>query len=90
MFADDAALVVDGSETESEGFESSLGPWTTPGAPEGSPALGGDWARTGELFVSYAAVATRDTVLLGFGLEHVTAPADRNALVGKALAALRR
>ncbi|MFE0037365.1 M14 family zinc carboxypeptidase [Streptomyces sp. NPDC059015] len=90
VFADDAALVVGGSERESEGFESSLGPWTTPGAPEGSPALGGDWARTGELFVSYAAVTTRDTVLLGFGLEHVAAPADRNALVRKALAALRR
>ncbi|MEU6704131.1 M14 family metallopeptidase [Streptomyces wuyuanensis] len=89
-FADNAALVVGGSERESEGFESSLGPWATPGAPEGSPALGGDWARTGELFASYAAVTTRDTVLLGFGLEHVTAPADRNALVRKALAALRR
>ncbi|MEU4130314.1 M14 family metallopeptidase [Streptomyces wuyuanensis] len=90
VFADNAALVVGGSERESEGFESSLGPWTTPGAPEGSPALGGDWVRTGELFVSYAAVTTRDTVLLGFGLEHVTAPADRNAMVRKALAALRR
>ncbi|TLQ46656.1 M14 family metallopeptidase [Streptomyces marianii] len=90
VFADDAALVVGGAERESEGFETSLGPWTTPGAPEGSPALGGDWARTGELFVSYAAVTTRDTVLLGFGLEHVTAPADRSALVRKALAALRR
>ncbi|MFG2756178.1 M14 family zinc carboxypeptidase [Streptomyces wuyuanensis] len=90
VFADNAALVVGGSERESEGFESSLGPWTTPGAPEGSPALGGDWARTGELFASYAAVTTRDTVLLGFGLEHVTAPADRNALVRKALTALRR
>ncbi|MER7817944.1 M14 family zinc carboxypeptidase [Streptomyces sp. NPDC096153] len=90
VFADNAALVVGGSEKESEGFETSFGPWTTPGAPEGSPALGGDWVRTGELFVSYAAVTTRDTVLLGFGLEHVTAPADRNALVRKALAALRR
>ncbi|MEU2109875.1 M14 family zinc carboxypeptidase [Streptomyces sp. NPDC019507] len=90
VFADNASLVVGGSEKESEGFETSLGPWTTPGAPEGSPALGGDWVRTGELFVSYAAVTTRDTVLLGFGLEHVTAPVDRNALVRKALAALRR
>ncbi|MGW8954820.1 M14 family zinc carboxypeptidase [Streptomyces sp. NPDC055709] len=90
VFADNAALVAGGTEKESEGFETSLGPWTTPGSPEGTPAVGGDWARTGELFVSYAAVSTRDTVLLGFGLEHVTAPADRNALMRKALGVLRR
>ncbi|MHC5700440.1 M14 family metallopeptidase [Streptomyces tirandamycinicus] len=90
VFADDATLVVGGAEREIEGFETSLGPWTTPGAPEGSPVLGGDWVRTGELFASYAAVTTRDTVLLGFGLEHVTAPADRADLVARALAAIRR
>jgi hypothetical protein len=90
VFADSAALVVGGTEKESEGFETSLGSWTVPGPPAGSPAVGGDWARSGELFKSYGAVTTRDTVLLGFGLEHVTGTADRAALIGKALKALRR
>ncbi|GAA3306750.1 hypothetical protein GCM10020295_63810 [Streptomyces cinereospinus] len=47
-----------------------------------------DWALSGELFRTYAAVATDDTVLLGFGLEHVPAAADRRDLIGAALTAL--
>ncbi|MFB7219138.1 M14 family zinc carboxypeptidase [Streptomyces sp. NPDC056227] len=90
VFADNAALFVGGTEKESEGFETSLGAWTAQGAPAGSPAVDGDWARAGELFKSYASVATRDTVLLGFGLEHLVNPDERTRLVGKALAALRR
>lgn len=90
VFADQARLGVGGSDQAVEGFESSLGPWTAQGAPAGSPDVPGDWSRTGELFRSYAAVTTRDTVLLGFGLEHLAAPADRAVLVGKALRALNR
>ncbi|MEV6649605.1 M14 family zinc carboxypeptidase [Streptomyces sp. NPDC051219] len=89
VFADDARLVVGGADKESEGFETSLGVWTVPGAPAGSPEVAGDWARSGELFKSYGAVTTRDTVLLGFGLEHVPAAADRTSLIGKALRSLR-
>jgi len=90
VFADNTSLVTAGTPQETEGFETSLGPWTVPGPPPGSPAVAGDWTRSGELFQSYAAVTTRDTVLLGFGLEQVPAAADRTALIGKALAALRR
>ncbi|MGW0559157.1 M14 family zinc carboxypeptidase [Streptomyces sp. NPDC003016] len=90
VFVDDARLTVGGADGESEGFETSLGAWTVPGAPAGSPAVGGDWARSGELFKSYAAVTTRDTVLFGFGLEHVPDAAERTALLGKALGSLRR
>ncbi|MGW6742911.1 M14 family zinc carboxypeptidase [Streptomyces sp. NPDC055025] len=89
VFADDARLAVGGVEQASEGFETSLGAWTTPGAPEGSPAVEGDWARSQELFRSYASVTTRDTVLLGFGLEHVLDAGERATLLGKALGALR-
>ncbi|HET6858769.1 MAG TPA: M14 family zinc carboxypeptidase [Streptomyces sp.] len=89
VFADNARLVVGGAERESEGFETSLGAWTVPGGPEGSPVVEGDWVRSRELFQSYGAVTTRDTVLLGFGLEHVPAAADRAALLGKALRSLR-
>ncbi|NGO07458.1 zinc carboxypeptidase [Streptomyces sp. HC44] len=89
VLADNASVVIGGTAGETEGFESSLGAWNVPGPPAGSPAVARDWGRTGELFKTYAAVTTRDTVLLGFGLEHVTAAADRTALLGKALAALK-
>lgn len=88
VLADEASLVVGGTATQTEGFETSLGAWSVPGPPAGSPAVLKDWARTGALFQTYGAVTTDDTVLLGFGLEHVTASADRTALIGKALDSL--
>lgn len=88
VLADDATVVVGGTPGATEGFETSLGVWTTPGPPAGSPAVVKDWGTSGELFATYGAVATDDTVLLGFGLEHVTAAADRTALLRRALTAL--
>lgn len=88
VLADETSLVVGGTATETEGFETSLGAWSVTGPPAGSPAVLKDWARTGALFQTYGAVTTDDTVLLGFGLEHVTAAADRAALIGKALSSL--
>ncbi|GHC64251.1 M14 family metallopeptidase [Streptomyces flavofungini] len=90
LFADNAQLVVGGTATETEGFETSLGSWAVAAPPAGSPNITGDWARTGELYQSHAAVTARDSVLLGFGLEHLPAAADRARLMGKALAHLRR
>ncbi|MHC0432598.1 M14 family metallopeptidase [Streptomyces sp. O3] len=89
LFADDARLVIGGEERETEGFEGSLGSWAVGDAPPGSPATAGDWAGTGELHQSHAAVTTRDSVLLGFGLEHVTEGAQRNVLISNALRSLR-
>jgi hypothetical protein len=88
VLTDDASLVVGGAARDTEGFETSLGAWSVTGPPAGSPAVLKDWTRSGALFQTYAAVTTDDTVLLGFGLEQVTAAADRVALVGKAIAAL--
>ncbi|MGA5361825.1 M14 family zinc carboxypeptidase [Streptomyces purpurascens] len=88
VLADDASLVVGGTAKETEGFETSLGAWKTAGPPAGSPAVLKDWTRTGALFQTFGAVTTDDTVLLGFGLEHVAAAADRTALMRKALASL--
>ncbi|WP_327252135.1 M14 family metallopeptidase [Streptomyces sp. NBC_01244] len=88
VFADEARVSIGGTDQAAEGFESSFGVWTAQGAPAGSPDVPGDWSRSGELFKSYASVTTRDTVLLGFGLEHVPAAADRAVLVGKALRSL--
>ncbi len=89
VLADNASVVIGGTAGETEGFESSLGAWNVPGPPAGSPAVVQDWGRVGELFKTYGAVTTHDTVLLGFGLEHVTSAADRTALLGRALAALK-
>ncbi|MCM1972781.1 M14 family metallopeptidase [Streptomyces sp. G1] len=88
VLVDNASVVIGGGAAETEGFETSLGAWTTPGPPAGSPAVVKDWSRVGQLFRTYGAVTTHDTVLLGFGLEHVVAPADRTALIGEALASL--
>ncbi|MEU0109352.1 M14 family zinc carboxypeptidase [Streptomyces sp. NPDC006251] len=88
VLADEASLVVGGTAKETEGFESSLGVWKVAGPPAGSPAVTKDWTRTGALVQTYGAVTTDDTVLLGFGLEHVATPADRAALMRKALATL--
>ncbi|MCX5408044.1 M14 family zinc carboxypeptidase [Streptomyces sp. NBC_00335] len=88
VFADEARVSIGGADQATEGFESSFGVWTAQGAPAGSPDVPGDWSRSGELFKSYASVTTRDTVLLGFGLEHVPAAADRAVLVGKVLRSL--
>ncbi|MDQ0602705.1 hypothetical protein QF037_007050 [Streptomyces canus] len=90
VLADNTSVVIGGNAVETEGFETSLGAWSVPGPPAGSPAVVKDWGRSGELFKTYGAVTTDDTVLLGFGLEHVTAAADRTTLLGKALAALGR
>ncbi|MGV9250266.1 M14 family zinc carboxypeptidase [Streptomyces sp. NPDC003697] len=90
VLADDASLVTAGAVRETEGFETSLGPWKVPGPPAGSPAVLKDWARSGTLFRTYGAVTTDRTVLLGFGLEHVPSAADRAALTRRALRALGR
>ncbi|MFF8589835.1 M14 family zinc carboxypeptidase [Streptomyces sp. NPDC015220] len=88
VLADDASLVVGGTARDTEGFETSLGPWTVSGPPPGSPAVLRDWTRSGTLFKTYGAVTTDRTVLLGFGLEHLPSAAERTALMGKAIAAL--
>lgn len=90
VLADDTSLVAGGTVKETEGFETSLGPWRPAGPPAGSPAVLKDWTRTGTLFKTYGAVTTADTVLLGFGLEQVPSAADRAALLEKAFASLDR
>ncbi|MFI9231932.1 M14 family metallopeptidase [Streptomyces rimosus] len=88
VFVDNTKVVTGTGSEPLEGFETSLGPWTVPGPPAGSPASSGDWTRSKELFRTAGAITTRNTVLLGFGLEHVQTAAHRAELTGAALDAL--
>ncbi|MEU5422717.1 M14 family zinc carboxypeptidase [Streptomyces sp. NPDC020667] len=90
VFVDDATVTVGGTAQPTEGFETSLVPWTVPGPPAGSPGNAGDWARSRELGHYAAAVTTSDTALLGFGLEHVSNGNDRARLLGNVLHAIDR
>jgi hypothetical protein len=90
VFVDNTRLLIGGTGQDDGGFETALGPWAVQGPPPGSQVTGADWARSKELFRSSAAVTTRDTVLLGFGLEHVASVNERSRLVAAALRALRR
>ncbi|MGY1679914.1 M14 family zinc carboxypeptidase [Geodermatophilus sp. SYSU D01176] len=80
VFVDQTRLVIGGTAVAPEGFESGLGPWTVPGAPEGSPPNVGDFGRAQSQVG--AAITTEDTVLLGFGIEQVPDPTARAALLG--------
>jgi hypothetical protein len=80
VFVDRTRLSIGGTAVEPEGFETGLGPWTVPGAPEGSPPNVGDFERAQSQVG--AAITTDDTVLLGFGIEQVSDSAARAALLG--------
>ncbi|KOG66832.1 peptidase M14 [Streptomyces griseoflavus] len=88
VFVDNTKVVTGTGSEPLEGFETSLGPWSVPGPPAGSPASSGDWTRSKELFRTAGAITMRNTVLLGFGLEHVQTAAQRAELTGAALDAL--
>ncbi|MDQ4038431.1 MAG: zinc carboxypeptidase, partial [Actinomycetota bacterium] len=81
LIVDDTKLVTTAGVFEAEGFEEGLGAWQVLGAPAGSPENTVNFERTPGLGGITAAVATRDTVLFGFGLEQLALPAARAALV---------
>lgn len=85
VFVDDTRVTVDGTTT-AEGFETSLGAWTVPGAPDTSPGNVSDFRRSQVLVGS--AISTQDSVLFGFGLEQIADPAERATLLGTAVKGL--
>jgi hypothetical protein len=87
-FVDDTAVVVRGSVHDHEGFENGLGAWSMPGQPAGSPPEGGSFRRAPGLL--FSAVTTKDSVLLGFGIEQFASPAERSEELGRALRFLLR
>ena len=83
-------VTVSGGATES--FEVGLGEVVS-GAPSGSAANPNDWARTTDVGYEEGAIVAMSpdnaafrTVYFGFGLEGVTSAAERNDLMGRALA----
>jgi Zinc carboxypeptidase/Immune inhibitor A peptidase M6 len=86
VFVDDTKLIVGGATTQAEGFETGLGAWTLPGPPAGSSPGTGNFVRSQTLFSP--AVATRDSVILGYGVEQLATPADRAAVLGKAFSSV--
>ncbi|HEV7932765.1 MAG TPA: M14 family zinc carboxypeptidase [Actinomadura sp.] len=85
LFVDDTKVTTTGGLLDAEGFESGSGPWSVQGAPAGSPGNAGEFIRSQALIDSVSAVATEDSLMLGFGLEQVKSPGDREVIMGRAL-----
>jgi immune inhibitor InhA-like protein len=90
LFIDDTRVTTTGGTVDAEGFESGLGPWAIAGAPAGSPGNASEFVRSQALIDTVSSVVTEDSVLLGIGAEQVATPAERNALLGRALQHLLR
>ena len=69
--------------------------WTVPGAPQDAEGIEGpnrnDWLRRGGLGIKEgAAVATDDTLYMGFGFEGITGAPKRNRVMARAIDYLLR
>ncbi|MEU5882761.1 M14 family zinc carboxypeptidase [Spirillospora sp. NPDC047279] len=85
LFIDDTRVTTTGGQVDAEGFESGLGPWAIQGAPAGSPANVSEFTRSQALIDSVSAVATRDSIVFGFGLEQARTPDEQRLLMSRAL-----
>ena len=83
VFVDDTRLTIDETTVEPDGFEAGTR-WAAEGPPAGSPpGVHGNFAITKELIPVAASVATKDTALLGFGIESLTTPAEQAKVLGR-------
>lgn len=88
LLVDDVDVLVGGRSTGVASFERGDDGWTAAAPPAGSPLPGRRFERLNGL-VS-AGVRTRDTVLLGFGVEQVATRTERAALLREALRSILR
>jgi hypothetical protein len=87
VFVDDVEVST-GQGTTS--FEAGMDGWTTPGAPPGSSPNSNDFSRiTSAGFPEGPVASTKDSIYFGFGFEGITDEADRNEVMGRAIAYLR-
>ncbi|MEO8330414.1 MAG: hypothetical protein ABI586_10445, partial [Candidatus Nanopelagicales bacterium] len=82
-YIDDTRVVVDGTATQQEGFETGLGAWSIQAPPAGSPEVSVGFKRAKSLFS--ASIATPDTLLFGFGVEQLATPDERAMVLGRAM-----
>jgi hypothetical protein len=83
VFVDD--IVVSTGEG-STSFETGMDGWLATDAPPGSAANANTWIRTDAAgFPVGAAITTPRTIIMGFGLEGVSTPAERNTVMGRAI-----
>ncbi|HEX5782801.1 MAG TPA: M14 family zinc carboxypeptidase [Solirubrobacteraceae bacterium] len=87
-FVDDTRLTIDGATT-ADGFEGATSSWAVTGPPVGSPPNSTAWEIGPKLINFYAGTSTRDTLLLGFGIEQLATEAERADLLRRALRGLR-
>ena len=86
-FVDDTTV----STGATTSFEDGLGGWTVTGPPPGSGPNSNNWTRTTAAgFPEGAAISTPWSIYTGFGIEGISTPAARNAVVGRAVNYLLR
>jgi hypothetical protein len=95
VFIDDIQTSTGEGNTSFEDDGNQMDGWTVPGAPQDADGIEGpnrnDWVRRGGLGIKEgSAVATDDTLYMGFGLEGITGAATRNAVMGRAINYLLR
>jgi hypothetical protein len=88
VFIDDIQVSTGEGNTSFEDDGDPMDGWTVPGAPQDEQGIEGanvnDWTRRAGLGIKEgAAVATPDTVYLGFGLEGVTDASQRSQVMGR-------
>ena len=95
VFIDDIEVSTGEGSTSFEDDADPTDGWTVPGAPQDAAGIEGtnlnDWGRRGGLGIKEgAAVATADTLYLGFGLEGITDAKTRGDVMGRAITYLMR
>ena len=87
-FVDDTKVVTSTATLNADGFEGATSTWSVQPEPPGSPPTAAEWTIGPQAINFFAGTSTSDSLLLGFGLEQVTAPADRTKLIKTALSGL--
>jgi hypothetical protein len=89
-FVDAVQVLKDGAVAETQGFESGLAPWVAGPPPAGTENQAAWISRPAVGFIEGPGIATKDSLLWGFGLEGVSTRAERAALIKDAVTYLTR
>jgi hypothetical protein len=89
-FVDDTRVTTTDGVLDADGFEGNTSSWTVEGPPPGSPPADGNFVISTELISVAPSVSTRDTVLLGYGIEALATPEQRADVLGRAIEHLLR